>query len=96
MKKSDLSEKEQEEIMNRLKKLGYIEWPGTQFIRTHEHWYLTISPLFKMAKCIECDHLYIRKDDATTYFCLKHRDYLTNIEEEIECLDFKVQEKYNS
>ena len=50
----------------------------------------------KMVQCIECVHLFIRKEDVTTYFCLKHRDYLTEIDEDIECPDFKKQEKHHS
>ena len=38
-----------------------------------------------MVQCIECDHLFIREEEAITYFCLKHRDYLTVIDECIEC-----------
>ena len=49
-----------------------------------------------MVKCIECEHLFIREDDATTYFCLMHRDYLEEIDEDIKCPDFKIQEKYHS
>ena len=45
----------------------------------------------KMVQCIKRDHLFIREEDATIYFCLKHRDYLTEIDEEIECPAFKMQ-----
>ena len=64
--------------------------------RTHEHSNWTLSLYMKRVQCIECVHLFIRKEDVTTYFCLKHRDYLTEIDEDIECPDFKKQEKHHS
>lgn len=49
-----------------------------------------------MVQCIECLHLFIREEEATTYFCLKHRDYITFIDEDIDCPDFQLQEKHHS
>jgi hypothetical protein len=49
-----------------------------------------------MVLCIECDHLFIREEEATTYFCLKNRDYLVDIDEIIMCTGYKRQQKRHS
>ncbi|MCW4049962.1 MAG: hypothetical protein NWE89_09535 [Candidatus Bathyarchaeota archaeon] len=49
-----------------------------------------------MVLCIDCENLFIRKDETTTYFCLTQREYIDEVDIDIDCPDYQPAERPNS